>query len=92
MPSGAAEEKIKTMQSPLKKKKTNQIALVYAIINCCTGHFFIKLNGQVFILSTNEEINSSHVKLLERKIAATYMLENTDNKKTIVLKNSYFEV
>ena len=55
-------------------------------------HFFSKLNGQVFILSTNEEINSSHVKLLEGKIAATYMLENTDNKKTIVLKNSYFEV
>ena len=55
-------------------------------------HFFSKLNGQVFILSTNEEINSSHVKLLERKIAATYMLENTDNKKTNVLKNSYFEV
>lgn len=55
-------------------------------------HFFSKLNGQVFILSTNEEINSSHVKLLEDKIAATYMLENTDNKKTIVLKNSYFEV
>lgn len=55
-------------------------------------HFFSELNGQVFILSTNEEINSSHVKLLEDKIAATYMLENTDNKKTIVLKNSYFEV
>ena len=55
-------------------------------------YFFSKLNGQVFILSTNEEINSSHVKLLEGKIAATYMLENTDNKKTIVLKNSYFEV
>ena len=55
-------------------------------------HFFSKLNGQVFILSTNEEINSSHVKILEDKIAATYMLENTDNKRTIVLKNSYFEV
>ena len=55
-------------------------------------HFFSKLNGQVFILSTNEEINSSHVKLLQDKIAATYMLENTDNKRTVVLKNSYFEV
>ena len=55
-------------------------------------HFFSKLNGQVFILSTNEEINSSHVKILEDKIAATYMLENTDNKRTVVLKNSYFEV
>lgn len=55
-------------------------------------HFFSKLNGQVFILSTNEEINSSHVKILADKIAATYMLENTDNKRTVVLKNLYFEV
>jgi hypothetical protein len=55
-------------------------------------HFFSKLNGQVFILSTNEEINSSHVKILEEKIAATYMLENADNKRTLVVKNSYFEV
>ena len=55
-------------------------------------HFFSKLNGQVFILSTNEEINSSHVKILEENIAATYMLENSDNKRTLVVKNSYFEV
>jgi len=55
-------------------------------------YFFSKLNGQVFILSTNEEINSSHVKILEKKIAATYMLENTDNKRTVVVKDSYFEV
>ena len=55
-------------------------------------HFFSKLNGQVFILSTNEEINSSHIKILNDRIAATYMLENADNKRTIVLKNSYFEV
>ena len=55
-------------------------------------HFFSKLNGQVFILSTNEEINSSHVKILNEKIASTYMLENTDNKRTTVIGNSYFEV
>lgn len=55
-------------------------------------YFFSKLKGQVFILSTNEEINSSHVKILADKMAATYMLENTDNKRTVVLKNSYFEV
>lgn len=55
-------------------------------------HFFSKLNGQVFILSTNEEINSSHVQILANKIAATYMLENSDNKRTVVIKNSYFEV
>lgn len=55
-------------------------------------HFFSKLNGQVFILSTNEEINSSHVRILEDKIAATYMLENTDNKRTTVIGGKYFEV
>ena len=27
-------------------------------------HFFCKLNGQVFILSTNEEINSAHVQIM----------------------------
>jgi len=54
-------------------------------------NFFRKLNGQVFILSTNEEINSAHVQILNDKIAATYMLENTDNKKTVVVNNQYFE-
>lgn len=54
-------------------------------------HFFSKLNGQVFILSTNEEINTKHVGIMKDKIAATYMLENTDNTKTSVLKNAYFE-
>lgn len=53
-------------------------------------HFFCKLNGQVFILSTNEEINSAHVQIMGDKIAATYMLENTDNKRTTVVSNRYF--
>lgn len=55
-------------------------------------YFFSKLNGQVFILSTNEEINSTHVQIMKDKIAATYILENSDNKKTVVVQNSYFEV
>ena len=55
-------------------------------------HFFSKLKGQVFILSTDEEINSSHVKILNEKISSIYMLENTDNKKTLVKENTYFEV
>jgi hypothetical protein len=33
-------------------------------------HFFSALKGQVFILSTNEEINTTHFKLLEDKIAS----------------------
>lgn len=54
-------------------------------------HFFSKLNGQVFIFSTNEEINSDHIQIMKDKILATYMLENTDNKRTLVSKNIYFE-
>ena len=55
-------------------------------------HFFSKLKGQVFILSTNEEINSSHIKILNNNILATYMLENADNKRTTIVHNEYFEV
>jgi len=55
-------------------------------------YFFSKLNAQVFILSTNEEIDSSHVQIMKDKILATYILENQDNKHTTVVKNSYFEV
>lgn len=55
-------------------------------------HFFRKLKGQVFILSTNEEINSDHVQILKEHIAATYLLENTDNTRTVVVQDSYFEV
>ena len=55
-------------------------------------HFFSKLRGQVFILSTNEEINSSHIQIMNERIATTFLLENSDNKRTIVADNSYFEV
>ena len=55
-------------------------------------HFFSKLNGQIFILSTNEEINSQHVQILKKRLPLPYMLENSDNKKTTVIENIYFQV
>lgn len=55
-------------------------------------HFFSELKGQVFILSTNEEITAEHVHILKEKIAVKYTLDNTDNKQTVVLKDTYFEV
>lgn len=55
-------------------------------------HFFRQLNGQVFILSTNEEIDSEHVQIMEDKISATYLLENSDNKRTTVVSGKFFEV
>ena len=54
-------------------------------------YFFSKLKGQVFILSTNEEVDSQHVKIMKEKILATYLLENSDNKRTNISVNSYFE-
>lgn len=59
--------------------------------NNISKYFFCKLNGQVFILSTNEEIDSDHVKIMKDKICATYMLENVDNKQTTIVNNTYFE-
>lgn len=55
-------------------------------------HFFRALRGQVFILSTNEEIDSDHLQILSDRIASVYLLESVQNKHTEVVKNSYFEV
>lgn len=55
-------------------------------------YFFNKLKGQVFILSTDEEIDANHLKLLKNKIYTTYLLENKDNQKTVITANKYFEV
>jgi len=54
-------------------------------------HFFCELKGQVFILSTNEEIDSDHVTIMKDHITTTYMLENS-SQGTEVLSDSYFEV
>ena len=63
----------------------------FSLAPISSKYFFSKLNGQVFILSTNEEIDSDHVKIMKDKICATYMLENVDNKQTIIVGNTYFE-
>lgn len=55
-------------------------------------HFFRELRGQVFILSTDEEIDAGHLKILQDRIASVYLLESTQNKRTEVVKDSYFEV
>ncbi len=55
-------------------------------------HFFCELKGQVFILSTNEEIDSDHVAIMKDHIKTTYMLENNSSQRTEVLSDSYFEV
>lgn len=58
--------------------------------NNIAKEFFCKLRGQVFILSTDEEITESHMDIMKNKIAVTYLLENSDNKRTVVTGNKYF--
>ena len=58
--------------------------------NNISKYFFRELKGQVFILSTNEEVEGKQFGMIEDKLAATYMLENTDNTKTTIVKDSYF--
>lgn len=53
-------------------------------------YFFKGLEGQVFILSTNEEIDENHVEVLQSNISNMYMLENTDNSKTTIIYDRYF--
>lgn len=55
-------------------------------------YFFKQLKGQIFILSTDEEITKSHLQILQDKIASTFILKNNDNKQTIIEQNSYFKV
>ncbi|MDD3013457.1 MAG: AAA family ATPase [Candidatus Gastranaerophilales bacterium] len=58
--------------------------------NNISKYFFRELKGQIFILSTNKEVESNQFNMLKDKLAFTYMLDNQDNKKTIVHKNIYF--
>lgn len=55
-----------------------------------TEHFFKELSGQVFIFSTNEEITPEHVNVIGNDLQAKFLIENIDNKKTIIESNKYF--
>lgn len=55
-----------------------------------TKEFFMDLQGQVFIFSTNEEIVGDHYVCMQEKVQATFLLENVDNLRTNVMTNAYF--
>lgn len=55
-----------------------------------TEFFFKELCGQVFIFSTNEEITPEHVEVIGSDLQAKFLIENIDNKKTIIEVNKYF--
>lgn len=57
-----------------------------------TRHFFSELPGQLFVLSTNEELSARHLAFLGDQIAHTYLLEYGEDQQTRILENQYFEV
>ncbi len=57
-----------------------------------TERFFKELHGQLFVLSTNEELRHEHIIALDQQIAKVYMLEYGDDKRTRIAEGSYFEV
>ena len=57
-----------------------------------TDMFFRELQGQLFVLSTNEELRREHLASLEGQIAKIYMLEYGSDKRTRVTEDCYFEV
>lgn len=56
-----------------------------------TDFFFKQLNGQLIVLSTDEEISGSHMASMKDQIAHTYMLEYGSDKSTHIHRNVYFE-
>lgn len=58
--------------------------------NKIVKNFFTKLKGQVFILSTDEEINNNYMKDIKKNVSNKYLLEYISRGKTKVLKDQYF--
>ena len=53
--------------------------------------FFKRLPGQLFVLSTNEEISSKHMQALHDQTSNMFLLEYGDDKCTQIMENQYFE-
>lgn len=54
------------------------------------NNFFMKLKGQIIILSTDEEIVGLHKDSIERAISDTYLLQHTENEGTAIVESAYF--
>lgn len=53
-------------------------------------HFFKKLKGQIIILSTDEEIISSHLDTISEVLSDKFILQHTTNGNTKIVSNTYF--
>ena len=54
------------------------------------NHFFMKLKGQVIILSTDEEITGVYKESIDKVVSNYYLLQHNVNNGTIIKENCYF--
>ena len=54
------------------------------------NNFFMKLKGQIIILSTDEEIVGEHRESIEDAISNYYLLKHAENNGTEIVKSAYF--
>ena len=54
------------------------------------NNFFMKLKGQIIILSTDEEIVGPHKESIDSAISNTYLLQHTENVGTSIVDSAYF--
>ena len=54
------------------------------------SNFFLKLDGQLIILSTDEEITEPYIKVMRKKISNYYLFKNDGEGKTNILHDKYF--
>ena len=54
------------------------------------NNFFMKLKGQIIILSTDEEIVGEHRESIENAISDYYLLKHAENNGTEIINSAYF--
>ena len=54
------------------------------------NNFFMKLKGQIIILSTDEEIVGTHKESIESAISNYYLLQHSENNGTAIIRDTYF--
>ena len=54
------------------------------------ANFFTKLNGQILILSTDEEIVGNYQEMVSDLLSNTFVLNHTPGGNTEILKDTYF--
>lgn len=54
------------------------------------NNFFMKLRGQIIILSTDEELVEEHKASIENAISDCYLLKHTENSGTVIVGDAYF--